>query len=378
MSSLTLPEGLDGLPSFEEGTLRRLIARRVGGVRLQGVQGQPLEHLDLSGSELDHEELQYLRDLPLQSLRLTGATLIDVERLRQALQAAAAEDLAARMVLSEAWEERFEFRWETHGEDFEVQDQGPLPALGEEDQVPVPVPTEERRRRLKEAAELYDLDLRAIHGPLSGVAALADLHALQLLSLSWTPVGDEEVSALAALPLKVLEVAGTDVRSPRWPGQLRSLDAFGCSVERLPPVQELRLGGIGVGGSLSWPTVQSLALHECRIRDMGLGMPELRQLTLHGSHIDHLDGLGGVPLEVLDLGRCTVDDWRGLCQLRARVVRLSRSSIDDEALEHLVQLRCEVLDLGLSRLHSVEALRAALPDTEVRHAGLLVPDEEAP
>ena len=375
MSSLTLPEGLDGLPSLQGETLRRLVARRVAGVRLEGL-GQPLEHLDLSGSEVDHTELRHLQGLPLQSLRLTGASLIDLESLRQALQAAVTHDLAARLVLSEAWEERFEFRWEAHGEAFEVQDQGPLQAFGEEDQVPVEVPPAERRRRLKEAAELYDVDLRALHGPLAGVEALAGVSTLQQLSLSWTPVGDDEVSALSDLPLHALEVAGTDVRSPRWPAGLRSLDAFGCKVERLPAVRELRLGGIGVGGALRWPSVESLALHECRVQDLRLCWPGLRHLTLHGSHVDHLKGLGGVPLEVLDLGRCTVQDWSGLAGLEARVVRMSRSSVDDTALEYLVQLRCEVLDLGLSRVHSVQALRVALPDTEVLHVGHF--DAEAP
>jgi hypothetical protein len=352
------------------------VARRTLDARLAGLRGHPLRVLDLSGSVLDHHELVHLRELPLEILRLTGTTLVDLDALQAALTEAAEHDLSARMVLSEAWEERFEFRWEAHGEAFEVQDQGPLPAFGVEHQVPVYVSPEERRRRLKEAAELYEVDLRALHGPLDGVRALAGLDRLKALSLSWTPVGDDEVSALSALGLETLELAGTAVRDPRWPTKLRSLDVFGCSVKQLPAVSELRLGGITLGGEQQWPSVRHLALHECRVRGLRLVAPSCTALTLHGSHLDGLEGLAGLPLDSLDLGRCAVDDWSGLSALRARKLRLSRSNLDDSALEYLVELRCEVLDLGLSRLHSVDALRSALPDTEIRYVGVFVEEGE--
>ena len=371
-----LPDGAEALPDLAGRTVVGLVARRTRDARLAGLRGHPLRVLDLSGSVLDHRELVHLSTLPLEILRLTGTTLVDLDVLRTALAEAAEHDLSARMVLSEAWEERFEFRWEAHGEAFEVQDQGPLPAFGVEHQVPVHVPPEERRRRLKQAADLYELDLRALHGALDGVRALASLDRLTALSMSWTPVGDDEVSALAGLGLERLELAGTAVCDPKWPTTLRALDVFGCSVRQLPAVSELRLGGISLGGEQCWPSVQHLALHECRGRGFRLMAPLCTALTLHGSHLDSLEGLAGLPLDSLDLGRCVVEDWSGLAALRARKVRVSRSSLDDAALEHLVELRCEVLDLGLSRIQSIEALRAALPDTEIRYSGLFVEEAE--
>lgn len=376
MRSLTLPPNLPSLPDLGE-PVARLVARRVGDVQLDGLLGHPLMLLDLSGSDLHHQQLRHLRDQPLQVLRLTGCTLIDLESLRQALLAVSETDLSARMVVSEVWEERFEFRWEAHGEPFEVQDQGPLPAFGVEHQVPVPVSPAERRRRLKEAAELYEVNLRALHGPLDGVAELASLRQLRMLSLSWTPVGDEEISALARLPLETLELAGTAVAQPRWPTTLRSLDVFGCAVSELPPVTDLRLGGIPVCGELSWASVERLALHEVRASEIRLTAPACRVLTLYNSRLDTLEGLVGLELEQLDLSRCEVEDWSALPRLSARHIRLARSSMNDEALEHVLQTRCEVLDLGLSRVRSIDAVRSGLPEVDVRYAGLLVEEDEA-
>ena len=376
MRSLNLPPDLPALPELGE-PVARLVARRVAHVELEALRRHPLTMLDLSGSDLHHRQLRHLRGRPLQVLRLTGCTLIDLESLRQALLAASETDLSARMVVSEVWEERFEFRWETHGEPFDVQDQGPLPAFGVEHQVPVDVSAAERRRRLKEAAELYEVDLRALHGPLDGVAELAGLRELRTLSLSWTPVGDEEVSALSDLPLETLELAGTAVVQPRWPSTVRALDVFGCAVSELPPVADLRLGGIPIGGELSWACVERLALHEVRASGLRLVAPVCRVLTLYNSRLDTLEGLVGLELDQLDLSRCEVDDWSALPRLSARHIRLARSSMTDEALEQLLQVRCEVLDLGLSRVRSIDAVRTGLPEVEVRYAGLLVEEDEA-
>ena len=373
---------------------------RLRGSTLSALRGMPLQHLDLSGTSLVHTALAELATLPLQHLDLSRTPLMSLPLLRQALEARP-EDMAARMVLSEVWEERYTFRWEEGYGDFWVEDEQPpeleedpetpIPALSAEDLVEVELEDHERWAELRTACELYELDLSGLHPPLTGFQALP--RSLRTLELAQTPFGDREAGVLSELSeLRLLGLAGTavhDLAPLAGLHELRALDLSHTPFRDLSPLIELPLRGLRVGGLLlaggqfeelaALGSLESLAVHDSTLREDWLSgparLPALRQLSLYRCELDRagLAALAAGPLRELDLSRCRLgvdrlDLWR-LDQLR--LLRLSRTDLELEDLDRLRQLQqLELLGVGFVDLPrpELERLVEDLPGVQVELA----------
>lgn len=383
-----------GLAALAGLPLEHLALRGRFQVLGHGLAGQTrLRSLDLSGTALRHDALELLRACPLERLVLARTPLLDLERIRVALQERADHDLEARMALAEGWADRFEFRFdEGYGEPFHVEapeptdpdDPGPIEMLSAEDWQDTHPDGHDRARRLLESAGVFDVDVVALAGGLSGLAALAELPLLKL-DLSTCPL--EQVPTLPE-GLRVLTLSDTRVRDlSGLPVGLRGLDVSGLHATGLPLLPELE--------ALRWgrapltrtqlpplPRLHSLDLHLCEATPQGLaclpGLPALRQLTLHGSDLTHvaLAPLGRCrALRVLDLTRCALGDGAAAlarCDQLEHLV-LNKSDLDDagaQALFGLTQLHVLVLSFTRVTQGCADALRAALPDTQVRWAPL--------
>lgn len=374
---------------------------RVRGTGLSALAGMPLQHLDLAGTSLVHTSLELLAELPLEVLILSRTPLLALGRLREALEARG-DDMAARMVLSEVWAERYTFRWEEGYGDFWVEDEGPpdydedpqqpIPALSEDDLVELELDDHERWRALRSAAELYDVDLSSLHGEMAGFAGLP--RSLRILELAHTPFGDREARVLAALPelrmLGLAETAVSDLESLRPLRNLTALDLAGTRMQGLRVLTSLvKLRGLRLGRTRldaeaatalsSLPCLESLAVHDAAVVGGALAhlaeLPGLRQLSLYRCELAgaQLGALGLSLLEELDLTRCRLGpDRSSLGQLgNLRLLRLSKSDLELGDLEQLRRLQdLEVLGLGFVDLprEALEALQAAMPGVTVELA----------
>jgi uncharacterized protein YjbI with pentapeptide repeats len=383
-----------GLTALRGLALEHLALRGRFQVLGHGLAGQTrLRSLDLSGTALRHDALELLRDCPLERLVLARTPLLDLERIRVALQQRADHDLEARMALAEGWADRFEFRFdEGYGEPFHVEapepadpdDPGPIEMLSAEDWQDTHPDGHDRARRLLESAGVFDVDVVALAGGLSGLRALADLPLVKL-DLNTCPL--EHVPPLPA-SLRVLTLSDTRVRDlSGLPAGLRGLDVSGLHATGLPPLPELE--------ALRWgrapmtrtqlpalPRLHSLDLHLCEATPRGLErlptLPALHQLTLHGSDLSQVDlsPLGRCDaLRVVDLTRCTLG--AGVAALagcgRVQHLVLNKSDVDDagaQALFGLTQLQVLVISFTRVTQACADALRAALPNTQVRWAPL--------
>ena len=339
--------------------------------------------LSLAGSPIEHDQLRHLARCPLEHLDLSRTALVALEPIRRTLERRE-DDMTARMVVAEVWAERYEFRWdvpEGDGEDFWVADDepsdAPIPALSAEDLVEVDVPVGERMAALVQAAELYDLDLRALHGPLTGLAHLP--RTLRSLALVGAPVSNEELVHLEALPqLRLLNLALTAVaRAPSSPS-LRALDLSGTSARGpYPPnLRGLRLGR-GQFDRLALPQgLESLAVVDATLGPDSLtGLPDsLRQLTLYRCELVSAGtwALGG--LAEVDLTRCRLSaaDRVGLGSLGGlERLTLSRTDLAVEDLPLLAGLvGLAKLSIGFMDIEpaELEKLHAMLPGTQVELA----------
>ncbi|MCB9764024.1 MAG: hypothetical protein H6739_29910 [Alphaproteobacteria bacterium] len=337
----------------------------------RGVRGPGLRHLselahlrilDLSGAEIVHAHLRHLAGLGLTHLRLARNPLWDLDAVRRALEGRSEDDVAARMTLSDAWPTRYEMRWEEGYGDFTVEflpPEAPIPALSEDDLVPVvdPMPAQERLQRLREAAALYDLDLDAVTPPLTGLSALGTLSGLRVLDLSDTPVRPEDLAAdgprWPALATLELARTGVDDLAPlALPAGLVNLDLSGCPdlprlLAGLPPgVQTLRIGGGRLGPAALAPLGRLAGLHS---------------LQVHGSALvdGALRALSGGALRVLILHACTLEDagLGGLAALSTlEALDLSRSALSE----------ADRASLGdLTQLHHLNLNKTGVTDRDV-------------
>jgi Leucine-rich repeat (LRR) protein len=384
MAQLTLP-----------GTLEELILRDQALRTLEPLVGTQLRRLVLSGTPISHTALAPLAKLPLEHLDLSRTPLIDFHALRAALQVRSAHDLAARMALSEAWEDVIEFKFEEGFGEFWVDQEGPA-----SDEAPIPLgdaqqplpgsrPDWARWQVLRTSADVFGLDLGALVGPMPGLMALAGL-PLKRLDLSDTPVADlsflagmtglrtlglgqtgvVELAALRGLTeLQALDLSSAPVASLMELGALSSLKALRLSDQHLDLPQARSL--------LQCTQLSSLALHNATFSDGALGvlgaLPALRQLSLHGGDLIATD-LAGLAqakgLEDLDLTRCSLADQAPALATFTQLKRLSlrKSSLNDAQLVHLEGLKnLEHLALSFCRATQgpAEALAEALSATEV-------------
>ena len=136
----------------------------------------------------------------LVELDLAGAALFDLGVVRGLLEQRCNDDMAARMVLGSTWAERYDFVWEEGYGDFWVEDRAApdseiIETIGVEDYIASASGDADLWLRLREAADLYDLDLRTVHEPLRGLSELPE--SLERLDLSRTAFF--EISALVRL-----------------------------------------------------------------------------------------------------------------------------------------------------------------------------------
>mgnify|MGYP002631469998 CR=1 FL=1 len=372
----------------------------IRGTGLSALAGSPLQHLDLSGTSLIHTSLAALSELPLHHLDLSRTPLIPLDALRQALEARG-DDMVARMVIGEVWQERYTFRWDEGYGEFWVEDleppemddpDQPIPALSEEDLVAVELDDHERWSSLRGAAELYDLDLSELQVELSGFSWLP--RGLRVLELAETPFGDREAQVLRELrELRVLGLAGTAIQDLSVLAELRQLKALDLSgttfqdllaLVDLPELRGLRLGHLRLDGLqssalASMAVLESLAIHDSVLLEatlLGVAvLPTLRQLSLYRCELENaaLFALGGSVLEELDLSRCRLGvDRLGLGDLHnLRLLRLSNTDLELPDLDRLRALQSlEVLSLGFVDLprEALEALASDLPEVTVELA----------
>lgn len=353
-----------------------------------------LQSLDLAGTSLVHLHLPHLAGLPIRNLDLSRTPLVELGRVRKALEEASETNAPARMVLAEAWRDRYEFRWEDgYGDFFVEEDSGTevvaLPA--EEDFGPEPSADPQVLARLRMAAELFDLDIRAYHGPLPGFSVLRELPALRRLTLNGTLVGDDELGHLLPEGVERLDLAHSavgDAGLVHLAGvhSIRMLDlsrtqvsSQGVSWLSRLTLDGLRLEGVALDrNALVGLDVVSLALHDCTLEPGSLTpagkMDRLKTLSLFRSRLEDA-GTGALrtagQLDVLDCTRCRLSppDGEALGQLRqVRYLRLTRTNADDEVLIGLRRLKnLEYLSLAYSQVtrEGVEALEAELIDTEI-------------
>ena len=302
--------------------------------------------------------------------------------------------MVARMVLGSAWTDRYEFAWEEGYGDFWIEDTGDPPSaeiietIGVEDHVSQTLEDPAQWVRLREAAQLYDLDLTELHGPLSGLANLPE--TLEVLDLSGTPFW--EIAMLERLGrLRLLNIADTGVRSLSPLAELqelRALDVSGLDISELPALSGLRLWGLRLGGGrlcegeiaaiARLPDLRSLAITESTLHSLGglAALRELKQLTLYRCILEDagVQELAESSIEDLDLTRCQIspEDRMGLSCLRGlRRLRLSKTDIEDDDLVILAELaQLEVLGLGFvsASRPALEALVERLPNTSVELA----------
>lgn len=384
LAELRLPETLQEL-SLRDQPVRTLAF----------VAGTRLKRLVLSGAPIPHSELSHLRGLPLEHLDLSRVPLINFHALRAALQVRSAHDLAARMALSEAWEDVIEFKFEEGFGEFWVDQEGPADAepaipLGDaNDPLPGTRPDWARWEVLRSSAEVFGLDLPALIGPMPGLQALTEL-PLRSLDLSDTPVkdldflaglrtlrtlglGQTSVHDLAPLAghseLAALDLSSTGVTSLVELGSLTGLRALRLS--------ELHLDVPSAKALLHLPELSALALHNATFEGGALGilgqLPALRQLSLHGGDLLNADLAGlaqATALRDLDLTRCALADQAPALAGFTQLERLSlrKSSLGDAHLPHLEGLgQLKQLSLGFCRASKepCEALAAALPGVDV-------------
>lgn len=392
---------LSGLAALRELTLRGRHSLR--GEDLAALSPlRALEELDLGGTGLVHTALRHLAGLVrLRRLSLAHCPLVDLEAAREALTRRSTHDLAARMLVGEVWQERYEFRWETQGPAFSVEELegegSPIPALAAEDMQAVPdaLTPSQRLRRLLEGAAVYELDLDAVLPPLDGLAALAALGALRVLDLSDTPTRGRDLAGLSFAELRLLSLAGAPLGDVGLSAlgplpALKVLDLSGCGgpglpagLGRLDGLVGLRLGGGHLRGADLAPLIR---------------LPELRSLsvaqsTLSGGALQPLASCGA--LEQLSLYRCALEG-AGLAALgrcarlaeldmsraelgpeeraalpalgRLRFLNLGYTALDDGDLPALVQLGgLEWLGLAFTRLSpaGIADLARALPGVEL-------------
>ncbi|MCP4920830.1 MAG: hypothetical protein GY913_28380 [Proteobacteria bacterium] len=358
---------------------------------LSVLAGRPITWLSLAGSPIEHTELRNLAGCPLVHLDLSRTSLVALEPIRRALEARP-DDMTARMVIAEVWAERYEFRWARSPEeggygDFYIEDDDPadipqvdddpIEALGEEDLVAVEVPDHERMAALLQASELYDLDLRALHGPLTGLGSLP--RTLRVLQLLDTPVADAELEHLDRLPdLQLLNLAGTAITQAPTGSSLRALDLSGTrATGPYPPeLQGLRTGR-GLFSAHDLPTtLESLAVVDATLEPDSLTRlpPGLQQLTCYRCELNAAGtwALGG--LQDVDLTRCRLSqaDRAGLGALGTlSSLRLSRTDLTAEDLPLLAGLvDLPHLAIGFMEIEPVELekLHDLLPNTVVELA----------
>ena len=377
------------------GTLEELVLRDQALRTLAPLAGTQLRRLVLSGTPISHTELAHLAKLPLEHLDLSRTPLVDFQALRAALQVRSNHDMAARMALSEAWEDVIEFKFEEGFGEFWVDQEGPA-----SDEAPIPLPDAEqplpgsrpdwaRWQVLRTSADVFGLDLGALVGPMPGLMALAGL-PLQSLDLSDTPVADLSfVAGMTGLktlglgqtgvvdlaPLKglqalqALDLSAAPVASLVDIGSLSGLRALRLSEQHLDLAQAQSL--------LQCTQLSSLALHNATFSQGALGvlgaLPALRQLSLHGGDLIDADLAGlaqATGLEDLDLTRCSLADQAPALAQLTQLKRLSlrKSSLNDAQLVHLEGLKkLEHLALSFCRATQgpAETLAAALSATEV-------------
>lgn len=354
---------------------------------LAPLAGQPITWLSLAGSRVEHGQLRHLAGCPLTHLDLSRAALVGLDPIRRALESRP-DDMTARMVLAEVWAERYEFRWEPGPEaEFRIEDDSPsdpdawIEAFGEEDLVRVDVPAHERIAALLQAAELYDLDLRALHGPLDGLAHLPT--SLRGLHLSGTPVADPELSHLTRLSdLRLLDLSSTAVASVAALRELplRALDLSGTQAVGPFPrtLAGLRLGKGRFAPQVlvDLPGLVSLAVVDGELGPDALVSlpPSLQQLTLYRCELSAAGtwALGG--LRDVDLTRCRLSlaDRAGLGALgELASLRLSRTDLTADDLEILRALDgLPILALGFMDIEPpvLEAFAASMTRTTVQLA----------
>lgn len=376
-------------------TLEELILRDQALRTLEPLVGTQLRRLVLSGTPISHTALAPLAKLPLEHLDLSRTPLIDFHALRTALQVRSAHDMAARMALSEAWEDVIEFKFEEGFGEFWVDQEGPA-----SDEVAIPLPDAEqplpgsrpdwaRWQVLRSSADVFGLDLGALVGPMPGLMALAGL-PLKSLDLSDTPVADLSfVAGMSGLKtlglgqtgvvelgpvkdlkaLQALDLSAAPVASLVEIGSLSGLKALRLSEQHLDLAQAQAL--------LQCTELSSLALHNATFSEGALGvlggLPVLRQLSLHGGDLIDADLAGlaqATGLEDLDLTRCSLADQAPALATLTQLQRLSlrKSSLNDAQLVFLEGLKnLEHLALSFCRAtrEPAEALAAALSATEV-------------
>lgn len=370
-------------------TLEELILRDQALRTLAPLAGTRLRRLVLSGTPISHTALAPLAKLPLEHLDLSRTPLIDFHALRAALQVRSAHDMAARMALSQAWEDVIEFKFEEGFGEFWVDQEGPasdeapIPLGDAEQPIPGTRPDWARWQVLRTSADVFGLDLAALVGPMPGLQALAGLN-LQSLDLSDTPVADlsfvagmtqlrslglgqtgvVELGPLRGLTaLRALDLSAAPVASLAEIGALSSLRALRLTDQHLDAPQANSL--------LLCTQLSSLALHNATFSDGALGLlgglESLTQLSLHGG--DLIDAaLAGLAeskhLEDLDLTRCSLADQAPALATLTQLKRLSlrKSSLNDAQLVYLKGLQ-NLEHLALSFCRATKGPAEALAET---------------
>ncbi len=315
---------------------------------LAALEGMPIEHLDLAGTQV--LDLTPLKRMPLRSLDLTDTPVRSLEPL--------AGLPLVRLRLAQT----------------RVDDLTPL---------------------AQSALEEVDLTNTA-------VADLAPLERLHLTTLRISQTRVTDLAVLAGMPLTRLHLSGTRVTdlTPLFGCGLIELDADGTLVADLRPIAAMRLTSLRLSRSritdltpLRGMPLTTLEIADTAVSDLAplAGMP-LTVLDLGGLPIADLTLLAGMPLTTLGLQRCPVTGLESLAEAKLSSVDLAHTKVTSLRplsgmpltsldltgtpvvdLRPLERLPLASLVLDSTLVDSLEALRE-MPLKDLRLSGTRVTD----